>query len=87
MLAPLSQAADQWRDLADQYRTRLENREERVAQLEQRIDSLQVRMEEMHTQSVKQNEEALALARWMMESQRNIQAEPVQSRRRWLGIF
>jgi len=87
LLAPLSQAADQWRDLADQYRTRLENREERVAQLEQRIDSLQVRMEEMHTQSVKQNEEALALARWMMESQRNSQAEPVQSRRRWLGIF
>ena len=87
LLAPLSQAADEWRDLADQYRTRLEEREARVLNLEQRIDTLQCRIEEMHAQSLKQHEEAVALARWMMETQRESQAGQNRVRRRWLGIF
>ena len=81
MLAPLSQAADEWRSLADQYRTRLEDREARVLHLEERLDTLQGRLEEMHAQSLKQHEEALAVTRWMMEAQQS------RSRRRWLGIF
>jgi len=81
MLAPLSQAADEWRSLADQYRTRLEDREARVLQLEERLDTLQGRLEEMHAQSLKQHEEALAVTRWMMEAQQS------RGRRRWLGIF
>ncbi len=87
LLAPLSQAADAWRDLASQYRTRLEEREGRVLQLEQRIDTLQGRIEEMLAQSLKQHEEAVALARSMMEAQKESQAAQGRSRRRWLGIF
>ncbi len=87
LLAPLSQAADEWHDLADQYRTRLEERESRVLHLEQRIDTLQCRIEEMHAQSLKQHEEAVALARYMAEAQQASQAEQSRGRRRWLGIF
>jgi DNA-binding transcriptional MerR regulator len=87
LLAPLSQAVDEWRGLADQYRTRLLEREERVIQLEQRIDTLQGRLQEMHAQSLKQHEEAVALARWMAEAQREREAAQSQPRRRWLGIF
>jgi DNA-binding transcriptional MerR regulator len=87
LLAPLSQAADQWRDLADQYRMRLEERDTRVLQLEQRIDTLQCHIEELHVQSFKQHEEAATFARWMMEAQRESQAAQSRVRRRWLGIF
>jgi DNA-binding transcriptional MerR regulator len=84
LLAPLSQAVDQWRGLAEQYRSRLDDREARVVVLEERIDGLQARIEEMHNQSIKQHGEALALAGRAMEAQASQQPVP---RRRWLGIF
>lgn len=82
LLAPLSEAVDQWRDLAEHYRVRLDEREERMLQLEQRIDTLQGRLEEVRARSLKQNEDAIALARSLVEAERARRA-----RRRWLGIF
>ena len=81
LLTPLSQAADHWRDLAEQYHSRLKDREARVVTLEQRLDGLQSRVDEMQGQSAKQREEAMLLARQMIESQNK------PSRRKWFGIF
>jgi DNA-binding transcriptional MerR regulator len=87
LMAPLSQAADQWQALAEQYRSRLEDREERVTMLEQRIDGLQTRIEEMHRESLKQQAEALALAGTAIGARAGSAAPPPAPRKRWLGIF